>query len=140
MKSVFKPIKLHQVILAFLLPIIIGIGVIYGSQLSEECNKLKTYAPHYGIAGNTSFINEKVVNLSSADFSLTHKQAKNEGVERPSCSSLQSENLIRSNIFDVARIVIHSKRLTWFSQSEYLVTLAPLWHPSIPIAHRKLVI
>lgn len=44
------------------------------------------------------------------------------------------------NLFDSIEVMILSGRLARVSQSDtYLISL-PLWLPSIPIAHRKLVI
>lgn len=45
----------------------------------------------------------------------------------------------RSAIFDYTQLIV-LLRLAWVSQStDYLISL-PLWLPSIPIAHRKLII
>lgn len=51
----------------------------------------------------------------------------------------QSNKLIRSAIFDSAQVIVLS-RLAWVTQSAYYLTSSPLWLPSIPIAHRKLII
>lgn len=49
------------------------------------------------------------------------------------------DKLTQSSIFDSVQVIVLS-RLAWVSQSAYYLTSSPLWLPSIPIAHRKLII
>jgi len=52
----------------------------------------------------------------------------------------QRNKLSPSNIFDSTQVVVLSRRLAWVTQMAYYLTSLPLWLPSIPIAHRKLII
>jgi len=52
----------------------------------------------------------------------------------------QRHKRIRSNIFDSAQVIVLSRLLGCVTQSVNYLTSLPLWLPSIPIAHRKLII
>ncbi len=54
--------------------------------------------------------------------------------------TLQGEKLLRGCIFDREKILLLTQTLVWFTHSTYQVSLPPVWHPSIPIAHRRLII
>jgi hypothetical protein len=53
--------------------------------------------------------------------------------------TVQNNQVTQSSIFDSVQVIVLS-RLAWVSQSAYYLTSSPLWLPSIPIAHRKLII
>lgn len=133
-------IRLHSILVAVLLLAVVEFATIYSSFLNTNSSHIKGPGHAKGIAANISSFTEQQSYFSSADFSLTHKEGKNESRGQSYYSPLQREKIIRPEIFDVERITSCSLRTAWFTQSTYLVTLAPLWHPSIPIAHRKLVI
>lgn len=78
--------------------------------------------------------------ISSTDFSRTHQAGKNETFQHTYCYSLHADKLIRDSIFDDEQILILSRKLSWFTQSAYILRLSPFWQPSIPIAHRSLII
>ena len=78
--------------------------------------------------------------VSSNDFSLTHKNGTDENIQHTFVHTLQGEKLIRGCIFDREKILLLTRTLVWFTHSSYQVSLPPVWHPSIPIAHRKLII
>ena len=78
--------------------------------------------------------------ISSTDFSRTHQAGKNETFQHTYCYSLYAEKLIRDCIYDDEQILILSRKLSWFTQSAYILRLSPFWQPSIPIAHRSLII
>ena len=78
--------------------------------------------------------------VSSNDFSLTHKNGKDENIQHTFVYTLQGEKLLRECIFDREKILLLTQTLVWFTHSTYQVSLPPVWHPSIPIAHRRLII
>jgi len=78
--------------------------------------------------------------VSSNDFSLTHKNGKDENIQHTFVYTLQGEKLLRGCIFDREKILLLTQTLVWFTHSTYQVSLPPVWHPSIPIAHRRLII
>ena len=78
--------------------------------------------------------------VSSNDFSLTHKNGKDENIHHIFVYTLQCEKLLRGCIFDREKILLLTQTLVWFTHSTYQVSLPPVWHPSIPIAHRRLII
>jgi len=78
--------------------------------------------------------------VASNDFSLTHKNGKDESIQHTFVYRLQGEKLLRGCIFDREKILILTRMLIWFTHSTYQVSLPPVWHPSIPIAHRRLII
>ncbi|HMG89806.1 MAG TPA: hypothetical protein VK589_07095 [Chryseolinea sp.] len=53
--------------------------------------------------------------------------------------AVQNNKLTQSGIFDSVKVIVLA-RLAWVTQSAYYLTNSPLWLPSIPIAHRKLII
>jgi hypothetical protein len=81
-----------------------------------------------------------VEHLSSNDFSLTHENGRDENIQHTFVYTLQGDKLLRDCIFDREKILILTQTLIWFTHSTYQVSLPPLWHPSIPIAHRRLII
>lgn len=89
-----------------------------------------------GITGNLD-IQE---NLSSNDFGLRQEGARSENLHQTWIYNLQIEKLLRKCIFDINKVIIISVLLSWFIRSAYQLALPPLWHPSIPIAHRRLII
>ena len=78
--------------------------------------------------------------VSSNDFSLTHKNGKDENIQHTFVCTLQGEKLLRGCIFDREKILLLTQTLVWFTHSTYQVSLPPVWHPSISIAHRRLII
>jgi len=78
--------------------------------------------------------------VSSNDFSLTHKNGKDENIQSTFVNTLQGEKLLRDCIFDREKILNLTQTLIWFTHSTYRLSLPPVWHPSIPIAHRRLII
>lgn len=78
--------------------------------------------------------------LASNDFSLNHRNAKDENLQHVLVITLRGEKLLRECIFDRDKIIILTQTLVWFTHSAYRVSLPPLWHPSIVIAHRRLII
>jgi len=78
--------------------------------------------------------------VSSNDFSLTHKNGQDENIQHNFVYTRQGEKLLRGSIFDREKILLLTRTLVWFTHSTYQVSLPPVWHPSIPIAHRRLII
>ncbi|MBA4057594.1 MAG: hypothetical protein C0490_22965, partial [Marivirga sp.] len=78
--------------------------------------------------------------ITSNEFSSTDQSGRNESLQQTFCSPLYAYKLIRSSVFDAEQAYVLSQKLTWYTQSTYLRHLSPFWHPSIPIAHRKLII
>ena len=78
--------------------------------------------------------------VSSNDFSLTHKHGTDESMQHTFVYTLQCEKLLRGCIFDREKILLLTRTLIWFTHSTYQESLPPVWHPSIPIAHRRLII
>ncbi|HEX6226628.1 MAG TPA: hypothetical protein VFZ52_19540 [Chryseolinea sp.] len=78
--------------------------------------------------------------VSANDFSLTHKNGRDENIHHTFVYTLQAERLIRESIFDREKILILTIRLIRFTHQGYQTSLPPWWHPSIPIAHRRLII
>ena len=76
----------------------------------------------------------------SNDFSLTHKNGNDENMQHTFVYTLQGEKLLRCCIFDREKILLLTRTLVWFTHSTYQASLPPVWHPSIPIAHRRLII
>ena len=139
MKSSSRPLRSRSWLAAVFL-YIGALVVIYGSLL-QTVSKVETgYAKHIISHAGTSNIAEHKLHFSSAGVSLTNQQATNENIERSLCSSRQNEKLIRPDIIEKERIVVLSVRLAWFMQATYRRTLPPLWLPSIPIAHGRLII
>lgn len=79
-------------------------------------------------------------NLSSNDFSLRHDGARDENIHQTWIYNLQIEKLLRKCIFDIDKVLVISVLLSWFIHSAYQLALPPVWRPSIPIAHRRLII
>lgn len=137
MKIPVKPLRSNDILYAALFIAVVSLALTFSLQLQRTADKGRYYfavisqAPHY---------DEKELFLAAADFSLTHQQGKHESIEHSICSSAQSIKIIRSAIFDEAQKAVLTQRLAWFTQPVYFHTLSAIWHPSIPIAHRKLVI
>ena len=92
----------------------------------------------YDVAASENITAEE--HLASNDFSLTHENGKEENIQHTLVYTLQAEKLLRQCIFDRDKILILTQTLTWFTHTTYRVSLPPAWHPSIPIAHRRLII
>lgn len=78
--------------------------------------------------------------VSANDFSLTHKNGRDENIHHALVYTLQAEKLIRESIFDREQILIFTIKVTRFTHQRYQRILPPWWHPSIHIAHRRLII
>jgi len=78
--------------------------------------------------------------VTSNEFRSTDQHGNNESLHLTFCSPLYAYKLIRSSLFDTEQSSILSQRLAWYIRSTYILRLSPFWQPSIPIAHRKLVI
>lgn len=78
--------------------------------------------------------------LASNDFSLNHRNGKDESLQHGPVTTLRSENLLRACIYDREKILILTQTLIWFTHSTYRASLPSLWCPSIIIAHRRLII
>ena len=102
-------------------------------------DKKSVDAVHLDVSGNLDSVTG-VEFVSSNDFSLTHKNGKGENIQHTFVHTLQSEKLLRGCIFDREKILLLTQTLVWFTHSTYQVSLPPVWHPSIPIAHRRLII
>lgn len=99
--------------------------------------------PHGDKRGTLAFTTAydvDVTSISANNFDLAHQYGNTEKGQNILPYSLQSQKLIRTSIFDLERIVLLSMTLIWFVHSAYVSGLSPFWRPSIPIAHRKLVI
>jgi hypothetical protein len=80
------------------------------------------------------------LHFTVAARTVAHPCEKNEWLQLSGFQSLQSYKLLRSCVFMIERSIVLSCRLAWFTTSEYKIALSLLWDPSIPIAHRKLII
>lgn len=80
------------------------------------------------------------VYLSPNNFGIVHIPGKEENLHHLTIYSLQTEKLLRDSIFDHDQNSILRQALAWYTHSAYYYSLSPLWRPSIPIAHRKLII
>lgn len=80
------------------------------------------------------------LSISSNEYNSTNQNGKNESLNQPFCSPLYAYKLIRSSLFDTEQASVLSQKLIWYTQSTYKLRLSPFWQPSIPIAHRKLII
>jgi hypothetical protein len=103
---------------------------------SESSNKRSSLEFHE--AGSENIIGDE--QLASNDFSLNHRNGKEESLQHSFFTTFRGEKLLRECIFDREKIIILTQTLIWFTRSTYRVTLPPLWHPSIIIAHRRLII
>lgn len=80
------------------------------------------------------------VYLSPNNFGIVHIPGKEENLQHLTIYSLQTEKLLWDSIFDHDHNTILGQTLAWYTHSAYYYSLSPLWRPSIPIAHRKLII
>jgi hypothetical protein len=103
---------------------------------SESSNKRSFLEFHE--TGSESIIEDE--QIASNDFSLNHRNGKEESLQHSFVTPLRGEKLLRECIFDREKIIILTQTLIWFTRSTYRVTLPPLWQPSIIIAHRRLII
>jgi hypothetical protein len=78
--------------------------------------------------------------ITANDFDVAQQYGKPESIQSIVTHPLQAEKLIRNAIFDHDRITELTRTLTWYVRSTYFASLSPLWCPSIPIAHRRLII
>ncbi len=81
-----------------------------------------------------------VLSFSCTDFSCTHQHGRNENFWHTLFAAGYASKLIRDCIFDWEHVFILSRKQAWFTHSAYIFRLSPYWRPSIPIAHRKLII
>lgn len=117
------------------------VAIVFAEKLFEAI-QLSPQPPTYGqvICPEDHDTDNQELHISSTDFSRTHQAGKNETFQHTYCHSLYADKLIRDCIFDNEHILILSRKLSWFIQSAYILRLSPSWQPSIPIAHRKLII
>jgi len=99
-----------------------------------------TQSGNDGKASGSVESNMVVEHLSSNDFSLTHENGRDENVHHAFVYTLHGDKLLRECIFDREKMRTLTRTLIWFTHSTYQASLPPLWHPSISIAHRRLII
>jgi len=75
-----------------------------------------------------------------ADTSIAYPYEKTECVQLAGFHGFQNYKVLRICIFIIEQSLVLTKKLTWFTTTEYRIGLPFLWDPSIPIAHRKLII
>lgn len=100
---------------------------------SDRSDKIYCTSPTH-IQGATE------LSFTANDFDSAHQFGKPESIQSIVAHPLQAEKLIRSTIFDHDRTSELTRTLTWYVRSTYFASLSPLWCPSIPIAHRRLII
>ena len=84
--------------------------------------------------------NHLSLHFTVADTSIAHPYEKNECVQLAVIYGFQSYKVLRSCIFIIEQAIVLTKKLAWFTTTEYRIGLSFFWNPSIPIAHRKLII
>jgi hypothetical protein len=75
-----------------------------------------------------------------ADTSIAYPYERTECVQLAVFHGFENYKIIRSCIFIIERSLVLTKKLAWFTTTGYRIGLPFLWDPSIPIAHRKLII
>jgi hypothetical protein len=75
-----------------------------------------------------------------ADTSIAYPYEKTECIQLDVSHGFQNYKVLRSCIFIIEQSLVLTKKLAWFTTTEYRIGLPFLWDPSIPIAHRKLII
>ncbi len=103
---------------------------------------LRSHAPHQQVYEQVVLPDAPgtVLSLSCTDFSCTHQHGRNESFWHTLFAAGYASKLIRDCIFDAEHVSILSRKLAWFTHSAYIFMLSPYWRPSIPIAHRRLII
>lgn len=132
--SFLKTIDLRIIRLTALLLFVVGLltslNCIERSDAGEELSSTSITREHREIE----------LFITANDFHVAQQYGKPESIQSIVAHSLQAEKLIRSAIFDHDRVTELTRTLTWYVRSTYFASLSPLWCPSIPIAHRKLII
>jgi hypothetical protein len=78
--------------------------------------------------------------FSSNDFDITRAIGSNDIFRISDLFSTQIHKLIRAPFFDRSQQIVLTQILALFTRTAYIQTLSPVWQPSIPVAHRKLII
>jgi hypothetical protein len=78
--------------------------------------------------------------FSSNDFDVEKGSGKEENFRHAYTLTAETENVLRQIAYDFYQCCLLTQQLTFYTHSPYLNSLSPLWNPSIPIAHRKLLI
>jgi hypothetical protein len=140
MKSTFRPERSNNNLLVTLFVAVSALIMIHGFLLCAESNEESGYSQCNMCVENTRAVDEQDLHFSSTGFTVANQLGKIENMDRSFCSTQESEKVIRPSIIDKERIFVLSLTQTWFIHSRYRLRLPPFWHPSIPIAHRKLII
>lgn len=140
MKAIFIYTKWLTFVGTILLTCMVGLHGSSGffsqgeSSVTHECN-LQSQND-----GNEDDRHIVKLHISPNKFNGTDQSGKSESLSQPFCSPLYAYKLIRSTLFDAEQSLVLSQKLIWYTQLTYLLRLSPFWQPSIPIAHRKLII
>lgn len=105
----------------------------------------------YGVKGQAGHGDARYSNLStrdrvshnhfsSNDFDFTKGSGREENFRHAYTFAFKTENILRYTVYDFYHSHFFAQQLTFYTDSPYLNSLSPLWNPSIPIAHRKLLI
>lgn len=78
--------------------------------------------------------------FSSNDFDVTKGSGKEENFRHVYTLTTETEKFFRQAAYDLYQYCLLTQQLTFYTHSPYINSLSPLWNPSIPIAHRKLLI
>lgn len=83
---------------------------------------------------------EHQLSISSNDFCYAQRFGHTDWVHTSYIATMQYEQMLRSCLFDSQSAGLLTQTLLWYVRSTYVGALSQRWHPSIPIAHRKLII
>jgi hypothetical protein len=78
--------------------------------------------------------------FSSNDFDFMKGSGREENFRHGYTFTTETENILRRVAYDFYQCFLLTQQLAFYTHSPYLSSLSPLWNPSIPIAHRKLLI
>lgn len=78
--------------------------------------------------------------FSSNDFDVAKGSGKEENFRHAYTLTTENEKVFRQATHDFYQYCLLTQQLTFYTHSPYVNSLSPLWKPSIPIAHRKLII
>lgn len=109
--------------------IILVLGTLFGN-------------PHKAVASLPSmeFNVDAEETIDINHYKTAYQVCKPESVQFLTGHRIQSEKPVRYNNICYFIIGIHTNQLAFYVRSTYRFTLPPLWCPSIPIAHRQLLI
>jgi hypothetical protein len=78
--------------------------------------------------------------FSSNDFDFLKGSGMEENFRHAYTITTTTQNALSQTVYDFYQYYLLTQKVAFYTRSPYLNSLSPLWNPSIPIAHRKLLI